>query len=196
MANLFDSTLKQLVAIRDSRYADAIEDLERELEALAKEHGQLEESIRAIEAVLPSKRRVTQHEADELLLSGAKQDAANKLAELAEFKRKPVVMRERLGVIHDRVQSIDDEKRAIAKQVFEDWLTKVRPVIRAAERGLFITLLQGLEQSFYQFQASTGTGTSDNRHRPLLHQGHRTGLTADGRSPEWEAGAHYYGVSR
>jgi len=115
---------------------------------------------------------------------------------LAEFKRKPAVMRQRLGIVHDRVQSINQEKCDIAKQVFEDWYTKVRPVIRSAERGLLITLLQGLEQSFYQYQASTGMNTSDNRHRPLVHQGHITGLTADGRSPEWEAGAHYYGVRR
>ena len=96
---LFDRTLEQLIALRDVRYADAIEELDHESEALAKEHGQLEEDIRAIEAVLPSKERLTQHEVDELLLSSkpdAKQNAATKLAEVRELRRKPV---ERSGIL-------------------------------------------------------------------------------------------------
>ena len=193
ITTLFDRTLEQLIALRDSAYESAIKELDQETEALAKEYGQLEEGIRAIEAVLPSKRRVTQHAADELLLNGAKQDAANKLAELAEFERKPVAMRERQKECIARLEAIANEKRTIAKQMFENWYTKVRPVIRAAERGLLITLLQGLEESLYQYQATTGMGKSDNKHRPLVHQGHITGLTADGRSAEWAAGHKWYG---
>jgi hypothetical protein len=192
ITGMFDSTLGQLIALRESVYASAIEALNNELEALAKEHGQLEEDIRAIEVVLPSKERLTRHEADELLLSGKPDAARDKLAELEVFKSRFVVMRGQLGVIHDRFQSINQEKRDIAKQVFEDWLKVVRPVVRASEHGLLITLLNGLEESFYQFQASTGTGTSDNRQRPLLNQGHFSSLTADGRSAEWAAGHHWY----
>lgn len=194
MANLFDSTLKELVAIRDSRYAAAIEDLEHELGVLAKEYEQLEKDIASLESVIPSKERLTQHEVDELLLSGAKQDAANRRTELAEFKSKPVVMRGRLGVIHDRFQSIDQEKKDIARDIFNEWYSNaVQPTIRAAEHGLLITLLEGLSNDMYQFQVRVGMGTSDNRHRPLLNQGYITGLTADGRSAEWAAGHKWYG---
>jgi hypothetical protein len=193
ITSVFDQALTALIERRDSQYADAIEELEKESEALAKEYAQLEEDIRAIEAVLPAKERLTQHEADELLVSGKGQDAKAKLAELAEFKQKPVAMRQRQKDIVASLSDIQAEKHDVAKQVFEDWYSKVQPVIRSAEKGLFITLLQGLEQSFYQYQASTGTGTSDNRHRPLVHQGHITGLTADGRSVEWAAGHKWYG---
>jgi hypothetical protein len=189
---LFDRALERLIALRDERYADGIKELELEADQLSKEYAQLEEDIRGIESTLPSRERLVQRQVDELVVNGDPA-AKQKFAELAEFKRKPVVMRERQGVIHDRFQSINQEKCDIAKQVFEDWLKVVRPIVRASEHGLLITLLGGLEGSFYQFQASTGTGTSDNRQRPLLNQGHFSGLTADGRSAEWQAGRHWYG---
>ena len=116
----------------------------------------------------------------------------DKLAELAEFKRKPVAMRGRQSEIRARLDDIQAEKRDIAKQVFEQWYSELQPVVRSAEHGLLVTLLGGLEQSFYEFQARTGTGTSDNRQRPLLNQGHFIGLTAGEKSPEYQAGRHWY----
>jgi uncharacterized protein YukE len=197
ITKVFDSAFRQLVAIRDSTYANETEALEQELEALAKEYRQLEEGIRAIEAVLPSKCRLTQHEADELLLNGAKQDAANKFGELEEFKHKPVAMAQRQKEIHAKLQDIKAAVRTIAGQVFEEWHKGVmQTVVRASERALFITLLDGLEQSFYEFQEHTGTGMADNRQRPLLTQGHIAGLTADERSAEYQAGTRWYGVRR
>ena len=191
ITKLFDDALAQLVALRDKRYADAIKELDDEANTLAREYRQLEKDIKAIEAVLPSKERLTQRQVDELVVNGDP-TAKEKFAELAEFKRKPAALREQLGAIHDRFLSINQEKCVFAKQVFEDWLKVVRPVVRASEHGLLITLLGGLEESFYQFQVSTGTGTSDNRQRPLVNQGHITGLTADGRSAEYQAGRHWY----
>ena len=187
----FDDALTELIAKRDQLYASAIGDLKLEANQLSKEYEQLEKDIKAIEAVLPSKERLTQRQVDELVVNGDPA-AKQKFAELAEFKRKPAALREQLGAIHDRFLSINQEKCVIAKQVFEDWLKVVRPVVRASEHGLLITLLGGLEESFYQFQVSTGTGTSDNRQRPLVNQGHITGLTADGRSAEYQAGRHWY----
>ena len=186
ITKVFDSALPQLLAIRDSTYANAIEALDSEADALAKEYEQLEDRIHDIEAMLPARERVTQRAVDELLLSGAKQGAANKLAELKVFKSESGVMRERMSQIHDRFQSIDREKQGIAKQVFAEWYgSVVRPTIRAAEHGLFITLLSGVEQSLYSFRDSTGV---------KIHQGHIIGLTADEKSQEWKAARHWYGM--
>ena len=104
------------------------------------------------------------HEADLLIVSGAanaKQDAKAKMDELKEIQHKPVVMRQRLGAIQDRFLSINQEKYDIAKEVFGQWYSELQPVVRSAEHGLLITLLSGLEESFYEFQASTGTGGSE-----------------------------------
>jgi chromosome segregation ATPase len=193
ITTLFETTLSQLIALRDARYANAIEELDHESEALSREYGELQTAIHDIETILPSEERLLQHQVDELLHSGKKQDAANKLAELKEFKHKPVAMRERQSEIHARLDEIKAEKRDIAKQVFANWYAKVQPVIRASERGLFITLLEGLSKDFYQFQERVGMVTLNNRERPLLTQNHFSNLTADGRSAEWAAGHKWYG---
>ena len=65
IANLFDSTLKQLIALRDSRYSAGIEELEQESKRLSEEYGQLEADIASIEAILPSKERLVQHQIDD-----------------------------------------------------------------------------------------------------------------------------------
>ncbi len=194
ITKLFDTALEQLIALRDERYADAIEDLEHEAAALAKEYGQLEADIASLEAVLPSKERLTQHQIDTLLVEGKRYEVKDKLSELAAHKHKLVAKRERQKEIKTaKLGDIDSEKQAATREVFDAWHSNVvQPTIRAAEHGLFVTLLNGLEQSLYEFQASTGTGMSDNRQRPLLHQGHITSLTADGRSPEWAAGHRWY----
>jgi hypothetical protein len=195
-----ESALSQLVAARDSRYRNEIDPLEREADLLSREYDSMEEAIASIEAVLPSEERLTQHEADEILLSGrkdSKEAAAAKLAELEEFKRKPVAMAERQKEIVARLEAIGKEKRDIAKQVFEEWFAKVQPVVRAAEHGLFIVLLNGLEQSCYKYQERTDTGRSAYGAlpyvRPLLFPERLTSLTADERSEEWRSGVRWYG---
>ena len=191
--SVFDGALAELIEKRDQLYADAIRDLELEGNQLSAEYDELEASARALEVVLPAARRVASHEADLLMVSGSPQDAKAKLTELSKDEQKPITMRQRQKEIVAKLGDIDSEKQAVTREVFEQWHKECQRVVRAAERGLFVTLLTGLEQSFYEFQARTGTGTSDNRHRPLLHQGHITGLTADGRSAEWAAGHKWYG---
>jgi len=193
LARPFDSALAQLTRLLDVRYASAIEGLEHEAEALAEEYGLLEEGIRAIEDVLPSEGRLIQHQVDQLLHDGKGQDAKDKLAELAALRSKPGVLRQRMSEIQDRFQSIDHERHDIARETFNKWHGElVCPIIRTAERGLFLTLLEGISDSMYQFQASTATNRSDNKQRPLLNQGHFSSLTADGRSAEWAAGHRWY----
>jgi hypothetical protein len=197
ITKLFDSTLTQLVALRDERYAAAIEDLEHEAAALAKEDGQLEADIASLEAVLPSKERLTQHQIDTLLVEGKRYEVKDKLSELAAYKHKLVTKRERQKEISARLEAIGKEKRDIAKQVFEEWFAKVQPVVRAAEHGLFIVLLNGLEQSCYEYQERTDTGPSAYGVvpyvRPLLSPERLTSLTADERSEEWRSGVRWYG---
>ena len=146
---------------------------------------------------LPSKERLTQHEVDELLLSGkpdAKQDVANKLAELKELQHQPAAMREQAKGDHCQARrAIQAEKHSITRDIFNAWHSECQYVVRSAERALFCTLLDGLQESFAQFQARVGMGTSDNRQRPLLNQGHLSNLTSDGRSAEWAAGHKWYG---
>src|SRR5450759_2708950 len=117
ITRLFDTTLERLIAVRDERYSAAIKELDDEASTLARKYEQLEKDIKAIEDVLPSKERLVQRQVDELVVNGDPA-AKQKFAELAEFRRRPVAMREQLGVIHDRFQRIAREKRNVAREVF------------------------------------------------------------------------------
>jgi len=192
ITRLFDTILEQLIALRDERYSAAIEELDDEASTLAREYEQLEKDIKAIEATLPSRERLVQRQVDELVVNGDPA-AKQKFAELAEFKRKPAVMRQRLGVIHDRFQSIASEKSNVAREVFASWYSECQLAIRAGEHGLFVTLLSGIEASMYEFQTRTGTERSGLT-GGLFHQGHIIGLTADEKSAEWKAARHWYGT--
>jgi anthranilate/para-aminobenzoate synthase component I len=190
----FDDALAELIEKRDQLYANAIAPLEQEGNQLSKEYDELEARIRALEAILPAEERVIRHEADLLTVSGAanaKQDAKAKMDELKELQHKPVVMRQRLGAIQDRFQSINQKKHNIAKEVFQEWYSECQHVIRSGEHGLFVTMLGGIEASMYEFQTRTGTERS-GRTGGLFHQGHIIDLTADGKSAEWQAAHHWY----
>lgn len=185
IAKLFDSTLAQLIALRDKRYNAAIKALDDESDTLAGEYGELESGIKDIEATLPARTRINEREIDELLVSGKRHEVRDKANELQLVKRELAVMKERLGVISDRFLAIANEKEGAAKAVVEGWLAKVmRPVIKVGEHGLLVTMLSGLEQSLYTYRDSTGI---------KIHQGHIASLTSDGRSPEFAAGHRWYG---
>ena len=143
--------------------------------------------------LLPAKARIAQYEADKLTVSGKSEEAKAKLKEMREAERAPETMHARQREIVSRIETIEEEKKAEARRIFQEWYADVQHVIRAAEHGLFIVLLDQLESSFYSYQESTGTGTSDNRQRPLLHQGLIAGLTAPERSIEWRSGQRRYG---
>ena len=49
ITKLFDTTLEQLIAVRDEHYSAAIKELDDESDALAREYAQLEKDIKAIE---------------------------------------------------------------------------------------------------------------------------------------------------
>ena len=178
ITQVFDSTFQQLIAIRDSAYADAIEALERESEALAKEHAQLQTAIHDIEASLPAKTRLTQHEVDVLLVSGkpdAKQDVKAKMDELKELQSKPALLRQQQKECIARSEAIASEKRGVAKQVFETWYTKkYNPLLGYSSVACSLPCLRGYPKASTSFRIVWAC---------LRGQPHQTVTTP--RSPHW-----------
>jgi len=179
-----------LIERRDQQYAAAIEPLDAERDTLEKESTAIGEARRSLERLLPAKAREAQRVADALLLAGKHDAAQRKLTEAEEAANAPEAMSERQREISTRCEAIDREKGAIARRIFDSWYCDAQHVIRAAEHGLFVTLLNGVEDSMTEYQVRTGSeGT-------LVKLSHRTNLTADERSLEWQAGYRWYGGGR
>jgi hypothetical protein len=182
-----------LVERRDREYADAIEPLDAESETLEQESASIGEARVNLERLLPAKAREAQRAADALLLAGRHEEATAKLTEAEEATNAPAAMSERQREISARIEAIEAEKQAAARRIFSTWYAEVQIVVRAAERGLFCTLLDGLRASFYEYQERTGTaGTLDRPHNTLVKLSTLTNLTAPERSPEWTAGNRWY----
>ena len=115
-----------------------------------------------------------------------------KLAEAEEARTAPGAMKARQAEIDSRLTAVGEEKKAIARRIFESWYAECQHVIRAAERGLFLTLLNGIEDSMNEFQTRTGTASPNGLTGGLFHKGHVAGLTASERSPEWRGGIRWY----
>ena len=193
----FDLLHERLEAAR----ASAVAPLEGERESLAREYAALEEAKRNLEALLPAQAREAQRAADALLIKGKRGAAESRLREAQAAQAAPAQMEERLVNLSARIESIRAEKRNIARSVFEKWFAEeAQPVIRAVENGLFITLLEGLTKSCYEFQDRTETGGSvpgEVPYRiPLITPTRFSVLTADEKSPEWKASQKWYGVRR
>lgn len=186
ITKLFDSALKQVTSLLNERYARETKAMDEELQVLGREHAELGESIDGLKALLPSQERTTQREIDELLLSGsltASADAAEKLRELRALQSKPVVMRQRQKEISTRSEAIRAEKRRVAGAVVENWIVRVKPLVRAGEHSLLVTLLNGIEGSLNSFRDATGI---------KIHPGYMLELTSDAKSAEYQAGCRWY----
>jgi hypothetical protein len=175
-----------LIARREAALATAIAPLDAEIESLTREHGAIEEAAHNLELLLPAKARIAQNEADQLTVAGKSEEAKAKLEEMRQAESAPGAMRARQSEIADRVEEIEGEKRDMARRIFRPWFTELLPVVRAAEHGLFITLLDGLEESCRQYEVQTGASMID-----VL--GHTfASLTADEHSREWGSGQRWY----
>ena len=163
VTSLFDQTFTELIERRDAEYNTAIAPLDAERESLTQEHGAIGEASANLEKILPARAREAQREADVLTVAGKHEEAEAKIAEAEDAKRAPSAMNDRQREIDERIAVIDREKRAIARRVFEQWYAELLPVCRAAERGFLVILLDGLEDSFTEFMAETGTGATNNR---------------------------------
>ncbi len=179
-----------LIERRDRQYAAAIEPLDAERDTLELESASIGEARRNLERLLPAKAREAQRAADALMVAGRHDAAQLKLTEAEEAANAPAAMTERQREISTRCEAIDREKGAIARRIFDQWFSDAQHVIRAAEHGLFVTLLNGVEDSMIDYQARTGTGET------LIKLFHITNLTADERSAEWAAGNRWYGGRR
>jgi chromosome segregation ATPase len=187
----YTDVLPALIAQLYQQYEGEIAPLQAKQAGLEEEYDALEQAAQKLQAILPAQERLAQAEADRLMVSGQLQEAKAKFTELQQAQQAPAAMRERQQEIRARIRALNGRKEAITKQVFERWYGECQRTIRAAERGLFLVLLNGVSEAMFQFQAHTHTERSGAT-GGLFHNGHIIGLTAPDKSPEYEAGRHWY----
>lgn len=180
-----------LIARRDRQFAEAVKPLDVEAARLEAESadllGQRDELLRLLDA----RRRVSQYESDSLLLSGKDSEAKEKLEEMKLAEAAPAAMRARQEQIANRLTAIEEEKRFCACRVFEGWDSECRSLIRILEHELFIRFLDGLWSEYLAFEAKTCPQRSLNE-VPMVRSNHKSSLTADERSPEWNSASRWY----
>ena len=182
-----------LIERRETAFAEAIKPLDAERDTLEQESASIGEDRVNLERLLPAKAREAQRAADALTLAGDAEGAEAKLQEAQEAANAPAAMIERQREISARIDAVEAEKQATARRIFSTCYAEAQSVVRAAERGLFCTLLEGLKASFYEFQERTNTGgTLDRPYSFLVRPSHITNLTAPERSEEWTAGNRWY----
>jgi hypothetical protein len=187
-----------LIERREAALTAAGAPLDAEKESLRQEYTSIGEAAQSLELLLPAKARIAQSEADQFTVVGKSEEAKAKLEEMRQAENAPEVMRARQREIAARIQALEAEKQSAARTIFETtWYSEAQSVVRAAERGLFCTLLDGLKASFYEYQERTGTGgTLDRPFSFLVKDLHLQNLTAPERSEEWQAGSRWYGGGR
>lgn len=193
LTETFEAVFDLLVQRRDSQYAAEIAPLDVEQAQLRQEHGSIGMAAHNLELLLPAKARIAQSEADQLTVAGNSEEAKTKLAEMLQAERAPEAMRARQREIFNRIEAIEVEKQNAARRIFETHFAEVQTAIRAAERGLFVALLDGLKQSFFDFEQRTGTYAKGVGQSGLFNRWHLSDLTAPERSEEWQAGTRWYG---
>jgi chaperone required for assembly of F1-ATPase len=188
LAECFTNTFAMLIERRGSQYAEAIEPLDAEAESLEAEDAALEQDALNLEGLLESRARVSQHEADCLTLAGKHGEAEGKREEMEAAKNAPRLMHERRQAIAVRLAAIETEKQNAAGRAFSSFYREAQQIVRVAERGLFIVLLDGIEEAIRK----------PGRHefiRPI-NPNLFANLTADERSEEWASGNQWYGGRR
>jgi len=193
IGDILQAAFDLLIGRRDRQYADAIEPLDAERDTLEQESASIGEARRNLERLLPAKAREAQRAADALLLAGKHEEATAKLTEAKDAANAPAAMTERQREISARIEAIEREKKTIARRIFETWYADAQHVIRTTEHGLFVTLLNGVEDSMIDFQTRTGTTSPNGLTGGLFHSGHVAGLTAPERSDEYRSAGRWYG---
>jgi hypothetical protein len=186
-----------LIERRDRQYEDAIAPLDAEEQSLRGEYVSIRDVARNLELLLPAREREAQRQADTLLLDGKQEEAAAKIAESEEARTAPEAMKERQRKIDFRLTAIEEDRKTIARRIFETWHGEVCAVIRAAEAGLFIELLDKAKDEMYAYQDRRELhGTLDRPYSNLIKDAHLQNLTAHERSAEWRSGQNWYGGRR
>jgi len=182
-----------LLARRDAAYSQAIASLETEREKLEGEAVSLTEASANLGELLPAKMRVAQAESDQLLVQGRTVEAHAKLQEVQEAEATPARTKARQKDIAERLAAIAEEKRHAGRRIFGEWHRECQSVIRASEHALFVTLLDGLKQSFFDFEQATGTNAQAVGDPGLFTVAHLDSLTGPENSVEWNSGHRWYG---
>jgi len=190
ITTVFNDTFSALIARREAALAAAIAPLDEETKSLRQEYAAIEETAHSLELLLPAKARVAQAEADKFTLAEKPAEAALKLEEMREAERAPEAMRSRQQELANRINTIEENKRDVAKRVFDTWYAECQSIVRSAERGLFIVLLDGLRDSFLDFE-SRACPPRDVANQ-MVRSFHIVDLTADVKSPEWQSGQKWY----
>ena len=188
---IFRDTLAVLMDELNRRYAAAVAPLDSEAAALTQEYAGIAEEAQKLATVLPALTREAQRQADALTIAGDHSAAQVKLAEVREAEKLPLAMEQRQKEISDRYDRIPAEKVAIAQKVYEQMYPEMQAVVRLAETGFFIDLLDGLTSAAEAFQRKTGSAQNE-----ILRLNRMSALTADGRSKEWASGTRRYGSRR
>lgn len=184
----------ELLAERDAQIAAADAPLDAERELLLEEYGAIAEASTNLEALLPAKAREAQRQADVLLLAGKREEAQAKLREQREAEAAPATMKARQQAIRARLEAIEMEKKAIAKNAFADWYARLQAIIRACEHGLFVDLLDsGLDEMRAYEERHRLTATLADPYGCLVKGFHIENLTAPARSAELTSGTNWYG---
>lgn len=179
---------------REAAFAAAIEPLESEQAQLRQENAAIETTARDLESLLPARARQAQRQHDDLLLSGQIEAAQVKLEEQKEAEAAPAAMRQRQQEIANRIAGLEEQKRNVARRVFEAHYAECQTVHRAIETGHFIAFLDALRDSFLTFEVQTCPPRSVQDQ--MVRQGHIVDLTAPENSPEWNSAARWYGGRR
>jgi DNA repair exonuclease SbcCD ATPase subunit len=194
ITDVFSDTFTALIERRESQFTDAIAPLHEERESLTREYSAIGEAAQSLAEVLPARARQAQFEADRLMLEGKHEEARAKLAESEEARQAPKGMKQRQAEITARIEAIDGEKKAVARRVFEGWYAELQRVIRAAEHGLFIELLDKSRDEMDAYQRKRELfATLDHPHSHFVQNRHINGLTADEKSAEWNSASRWYG---
>ena len=196
LSAVFAETFTALVARRDEQYAERTASLDAETQVLREESARIAEEARNLEKISLAKGRMAQAEADKLLLAGKVAAAEAKLEEVRAAENAPGAMTARQSEISDRLAAIETEKRNIARSIFEEWYPAVQAVIRSAEHGLFCVLLDGLRDSFVDFENHNCPARTVKEANSMVRGSHIENLTSDEHSPEWNSGNRWYGRRR
>jgi len=178
----FDEAFAALLERRDTAYSAAVAPLDHEIEVLDREAVEIADKAQSFSEKMASAERIKQFEADQLTMQGKTVEAKKKLAELEQVKAGPAQIEQRRQEIEDRIADLEAEKNEIRKRIFWEWYGECQEVIRAAEKGFFFTLVDGIFESLSKFDPKQAQNANV-----------RFYLTSPARSQIGDAATRWYG---
>lgn len=150
--------------------------LDQEDRQLEGERRTLSESRANLEPVIQAKARVLGRQADELAAAGDVEGATGKRAEACAVQANYEGIQGKISQIDARRTAIGEEKRAIARQLWEERYANL-PAATFAVIESAVDLLDGIETGMYTFQKLVGLEPESIGSRPLIRRPHFEQLT-------------------